>query len=395
MRPGAGGVEIYIKSVCEALKNRISFSVLCDRQQGLPVHEKRPEAEVYRVTPSRDAESLPGKIFDLAVNEPLREKARKKFFDELDYDLVHVHGPVCYSGTVHTGSFFYPFYDLQAWTKVEKPIVFTFHGLSEVILWYKYKNPLLQPFFDGWKLAERKNIEKARRVICVEKYAYDDLRRRKGIDSSKLIFLLNGIDLEKFKPVSKKSARKHFSKLSGLDLDGDIVFAYVNRLAKDKGIEHILKLAERLNTNLSGYKFLIVGDGPYREQVIELCKRNPNFVYLGTLPYEKIPVLLNACDYAVNPTLNPGALRANMEAIACYVPVITFEAGDRFPVIEGETGYLYRNVDELAELFGKAIKGKLEIRNFFENCAKIRESYNLRTVARKIYDTYDEILGGV
>lgn len=386
-----GGVESYIRSICESLRGHARFQVLTDRKNMQRRYEQYPEAEVFRVNPPRPSSPFVSKALDMVFGEYARERGRARYYASLSYDVLHLHGPLNYSNTVATGPLFYPFYDRQAWTRVSKPVLFTFHGLSEVILKHHYPNAILSPYFDLWKRIERKNIDKAARVIVVDRYAYQELKRRPGINPDKLVFLLNGIDTRLFFPMPKSQAVQQLNRQLGLSLDQDRpILAFINRLTKDKGIEHLFYLVSRLKGD---YTLLIVGAGKYQADVEALARADPRVVYLGSIAQELLPLVLNAADLTINPTLNPGALRVNMESIACHTPVVTYHSGDRFPTEHGRTGWLYRTPNDLVR-FVQAFINRRELRGFAhldQDCRQAVKYFDLRKVSARILQLYIEI----
>jgi len=385
-----GGVEAYIRTVCKNLKAKADFKILTDLRKGQRAREKYPEAEVFRVSPARKEGSTLSKAGDMITGEFAREKERATLIESLDYDVLHVHGPVCYSNTVATGPIFYPFYNRQAWLKTSRPIVMTFHGISEVILKDHYQKPYLEGYFDIWKRIAKKNYERAAKVIVVDKYAYNELMTRKGIDHGKLEFILNPIDTKMFRPINKKDAMRKLNISQGLDLDPNAqTFCYTNRLTKDKGIEHLLRLADRL---CGKYQLLVTGNGKYQENVVACAKKNPNVKYLGAVQAAVLPLVVNASDFSFNPTLNPGALRVNMESIACHRPVVTFDGGDRYPLVNGKTGLVYQTEDELARIVQDAINSKrLKVDGTKADFCRATKLFDSKSVCNRIYKAYQEV----
>lgn len=384
-----GGVEAYIRTVCENLKDKAGFRILADRREGQKAHERYPEAEVFRVSPQRREDRTISKVTDMITGELARQDQRARILRQLEYDVLHVHGPVCYSNTVSTGPVFYPFYSRQAWLSTKKPVVMTFHGLAESILKDHYQNAALSPYFDLWKRIEKRNIERVDKVIVVDKYAYDELKARPGIDASKLEFVLNPIDTKLFRPMAKAKACEKLNSVLTLALDPDApTFCYTNRLAKDKGAEHLLRLIDRIHGR---YQLLITGNGKYQKKVAEKAGKNPKIKYLGAIPAEMLPYVVNASDFTFNPTLNAGALRVNMESIACHRPVVTFDGGDRYPLVDGSTGIIYSNEDNLAQVVQKAIDTKvLKVAGRKADFDRATRLFDSKGVCNRIFKIYKQ-----
>jgi glycosyltransferase involved in cell wall biosynthesis len=160
-------------------------------------------------------------------------------------------------------------------------------------------------------------------------------------------------------------------------------------LAIDKGLDHILRLGGKLKDDFS---FLVAGRGPMQTTVEALCKRDRRFKYLGGIPSGDVPIFLNCGDYAVNPTPNPGHLRVNMEALACGVPVIAASNIDRYPVVHGQTGFLYSGDEGLLKLVSEACQEKLTLRDFGNSRRKACRFFDLDSVSNRILSVYKSVI---
>jgi glycosyltransferase involved in cell wall biosynthesis len=106
-------------------------------------------------------------------------------------------------------------------------------------------------------------------------------------------------------------------------------------------------------------KFLLVGDGIYRERferlVTEMGLRS-RFVFAGLVPPPEIPRFVASMDLLVHLSLREGLPRAIPQALACGKPVVAFDVdGAREACLDGQTGLLVRAEDETA-LAGAVIR---------------------------------------
>jgi glycosyltransferase involved in cell wall biosynthesis len=101
-----------------------------------------------------------------------------------------------------------------------------------------------------------------------------------------------------------------------------LVFA--GRLTREKGIAHVLRLAELLpEVGMS-----VAGDGPAAPLVSDAARRLPNLQYLGPLDREATESLLAGALAIVVPSLwqEPGAL-VTLEAMASGTPLVVYNVG--------------------------------------------------------------------
>ncbi len=81
-----------------------------------------------------------------------------------------------------------------------------------------------------------------------------------------------------------------------LNLQDDIVFAYIGNISIEKNIETILEVADKISN--PKVKFLFIGKGlllPMLEEHIKKSKKH-NVIYAGSFPIQEQAFFLNACD---------------------------------------------------------------------------------------------------
>ncbi len=116
-----------------------------------------------------------------------------------------------------------------------------------------------------------------------------------------------------------------------------------------KGHEFLFEAAPRIVAAVPHVKFLLVGDGVYRErfewQVAKMGLRS-HFVFAGLVAPQEIPRYVASMDLLVHLSLREGLPRALPQALACGKPVVAFDVdGAREVCLDGETGLLVRAGD--------------------------------------------------
>ncbi|MEW6096777.1 MAG: GT4 family glycosyltransferase PelF [bacterium] len=170
-----------------------------------------------------------------------------------------------------------------------------------------------------------------------------------GIDKKKIITILNGVDIDRFK--NKINRNKEREKL-GLRTDEPVI-GTVGRLVPVKGHKTLLYSMLNLKKQIQGIKLLLIGDGPLRNELEELIKKlglSENVLMLGER--EDIPQLLKTMDVFVLPSLFEALSRTILEALASEVPVVTTSVGGNSEVIiHGSNGLLVppQNPEKLAQ----------------------------------------------
>jgi glycosyltransferase involved in cell wall biosynthesis len=157
--------------------------------------------------------------------------------------------------------------------------------------------------------------------------------------------ILSGFPLDPFRSVRNDPAwRARF----GLEND-DIVVGKIGRLFKLKGHDDLLAAAPGLVRECSRLKFLLVGDGPWRQRFESQARSlglEKHVVFAGLVPPEEMPHVIGIMDLVVHLSLREGLPRALPQALAAGRPVIAYDCdGANEVCIENETGFLLRPGD--------------------------------------------------
>lgn len=183
----------------------------------------------------------------------------------------------------------------------------------------------------------------ARWADCVfvdtESVRQDGLRAGVAEDPSKLVVVPMGINLEQFSPASARPADLRESLRFPSD---SLVVGTVARLVPDKGLECFLQMAAVIIAARPDTYFLIVGDGPLREELARQARElgiDAHVVFVGHRT--DIPDLMAAMDVFVLPTRREGFGVVFAEAMAMERPTVGSRIGPVAEVVEeGVTGYL-------------------------------------------------------
>lgn len=143
----------------------------------------------------------------------------------------------------------------------------------------------------------------------------------------------SGVDLTRYVPKSKNK-------------DTVFKFLFIGRLLKEKGIEELLKAAEKILQHSQDVVFEIVGEFEelpvyINKAILEKYLSNHSIVYHGTVSPDYIPKLIADCDCVVLPSYyREGVPRSLLEAAAMAKPIITTDnVGCQEVVDEGFNGY--------------------------------------------------------
>jgi len=185
---------------------------------------------------------------------------------------------------------------------------------------------------------------------------------------------------------------------------GTTKVAFVGRLELRKGIDLLVKAAERLYVKYPEVDYYLVGridkdpfqflntKGPGRgvREKIHLT---------GPIPRDKVYDTLAGCDFAVFPSRYEPFGNVALEAMACGLPVIVSDRGGwREAVEEGETGFVCRagDVDSLREAMERMILLSREKRVDMGRRGRERvvRDYSARAVADRMIAIYEKLTPG-
>ena len=208
-----------------------------------------------------------------------------------------------------------------------------------------------------------------------------NLLRQSFLKNLPIQVINNGIDIETFKPVPSNNLRFKFKLQSKF-----IIIGVANIWSEHKGLKDIIELSSKLDAN---YQIILVGLS--KKQI----KTLPGNI-IGIERTESVNELAEfyaASDVFINPTWEDNFPTTNIEALACGIPVITYNTGGSIESISKETGIIVEkgNIDDLFEAI-RIIKNKGKY-YYSKTCTeRARMLYNKNDRFKAYFDLYDTIL---
>jgi len=139
-----------------------------------------------------------------------------------------------------------------------------------------------------------------------------------GVKPSKVITQRNGVDLEKFKPLSEQAFTAEADR-QGLRLL--TVGHLIDRKGHDLAIETVAKLPKASLT--------IIGEGPLRSKLDGLVNRlgiQDRVSFLGNIPQADLPAHYSSADIFLLPSKHEGMPNVVLESLGCGTPVVATNA---------------------------------------------------------------------
>lgn len=190
--------------------------------------------------------------------------------------------------------------------------------------------------------------------IAVNRSIEKNYRDKRGIPDEKIRLIHHGIDLEEFDH-SKFDERSKNEIRNRLELpENRLIVSFIARFHPQKRPVDFIRLAKRMEHDRRFF-FLMVGDGPLRDEVSQFIRLN-NLSNLKRLPfYEPIIDILSLIDILLITSEYEGLPLILLEAQSMAVPVISTNVGCNAEVITtGENGFIINKIGDI-EAFEKAL----------------------------------------
>jgi len=160
--------------------------------------------------------------------------------------------------------------------------------------------------------------------------------------------VFSGIDLDLFLSVRERLSVEDAKRLAGIPPEAQVV-GKIARLFPLKGHEQFLAVAAEISRQMPEVYFLLVGDGPLREELKADASRlglGDRVVMVGRVLPETVPQYIQAMDVVVHTSLREGIARVLPQAGAVGKPVVTFDLDGAPEVVrDGVSGYLVPALD--------------------------------------------------
>ena len=176
----------------------------------------------------------------------------------------------------------------------------------------------------------------------------------KGISStaqSSMVKIAPGIDVDHFIPTDASALRE------SLGLTQKKVIVSVGRLVHRKGQDFLIESMPRILKSVPDAHLLLIGQGPYREHLEKLVRKNKlesSVTFIGRIQYKELPMYLCAGDIFAMPSRSrlmglevEGLGIVYLEASSCGLPVLAGNSGGApDAVLQNKTGLVVDGTNE-------------------------------------------------
>ena len=318
---------------------------------------------------------------------PLMGKFRDAFYrfarrEPAAYDLVHAN------------------FWMSGWVACEAkgdlglPFAQTFHALGEI---KKREQGDADTSPPERQATELRILEEADVVLATCPAEVEDLTILYGAQHSQLALVPCGVDVEKFRAVDRREARKELS------LAEKPTVVYVGRLVPRKGVDTLIEAFALLPGELNAQLVVVGGEpGVYESPEIKRLSAlasklgvEERVVFTGSRPQRALYRYYGAADVSVTvPHYEPFGMTP-LEAMACGTPVIGSRVGGiKTSVADGKTGFLVppKNAETLANRLLRLLSDE-NLRTRMGRAARrrIEEHYTWERIAALAAAAFSEV----
>ena len=270
------------------------------------------------------------------------------------------------------GHFWHSAYDAYGLAKKMSIPLFVASGESEIMLHKKYDVRKIRNFTDYIS-----------GVICVSTKNKKESVNSGLTKEEKCIVIPNAIDCSLFHKMDKLTVRKKFGYSPN-----DFIVAFVGSFITRKGPVRIVQAISMLND--PDVKVMFIGK-PISNDISNIPEC-PGIVFRGPVPHAQLPDYLNCADVFVMPTLKEGCCNANIEAMACGLPIISSDLDFNYDILDESCSILIdpMNVCAIADAI-RYLKDNPEKRTELSlNAWHKAQKLKIETRAQKITDFINE-----
>lgn len=193
---------------------------------------------------------------------------------------------------------------------------------------------------------------------------------------------------------------KEFSFAEYPDCRGDIIFNYVARIVKIKGIDEFLECAIQIKRKYTNIRFILYGDyddEEYKEKISEMEKQG--IIEYGGVQLDMKPAIRKA-HAVIHPSYYEGMTNVVLEHSAMGRPCLGADIpGVREAINDGKSGYVFavKNVNAMVEKVEKFIRLTYEEKKSMGKAAreKMEKEFDREYVTNIYVEEIQRILFGV
>lgn len=251
------------------------------------------------------------------------------------------------------------------------PVVYTYHTM-----WADYShyvNPINSTAIDGLIKKAITRISKfygdKSAELIVPSIKTKEALEKYGLHKNMHI-IPTGLELDKFDPKNKDDKLINQIK-EKYGIKDQFIVTFLGRIAKEKSIDVLIDAMKEIVKENDNILCLIVGGGPYLDELKELVKDDQTekyIIFTGPKLSQEVPSYYHLSNVFVSASVTETQGLTYIEAMASGIPAVArYDQNLENVIIDGVNGYFFKETNELASIL-------LNMMN--SDCSKMaREAY--------------------
>jgi glycosyltransferase involved in cell wall biosynthesis len=222
--------------------------------------------------------------------------------------------------------------------------------------------------------------------------------KKMGAHDENVEFFPLGINSNNFKPVSKDKVLAQQLGISSKDR----VIVFVGTIYTFAGLNVLVQKFNLLKQKIPYVKLLIVGGGPYFNELkslIEKNKLNSDIILTGFKPQFDIPKYISLADICITPFVINGITDNIMpvkiiEYLACGKPVLSTPMKGTVKLFPDETfGIFYSNLENFINTLSDLLNNPMILENAGKNGnLHVKENYDMNALSEQILKKFSNLI---
>ncbi len=375
--PEINGVAIHVSALKEGLES-LGHEVL-----------------VVTTNPEKNSENLVDgvlrcpsiklkRIYGYGLSMPINMK-QYYYIKNFNPDVIHIHT-----------EFGIGLFGLFVAKKLKLPVIYTLHTIYDDYVYYVVPKPLVKTgqnvFYKYIKLLSKK----ATIITGPSPKSYEYLKSA-GLNRNVEV-IPNPVDVNKFNRENVKDGEiEGIRKKYNIDED-TFLGCIVTRIGREKSIDVILKNIKAYKDINKKFKFLIVGDGPSKQELESLARRlsiQDIIIFTGKIPNDKLLPYYAVSDVFITASLSDTNSISMLEAMSMGLPIIQRDDPiNKGQVVEGVNGFIFKDkesfINKLNYIYNLSEKDRIELSKNVRN--SVIRSNTKGNMAKKVLEVYQKAI---
>ncbi|MDB5274348.1 MAG: glycosyl transferase group 1 [Chitinophagaceae bacterium] len=285
-------------------------------------------------------------------------------------DLLHVHYAIPHASAAYMAK------QILKSQGISIPVITTLHGTDITLVG---KDASYEPVVT-FSINQSDGVTAVSENLRQDTYDHFDI-------TNDIEVIPNFVDISRF----RKQGKEHFKK--AICPNGEKLIVHASNFRAVKRIEDVIMVFDQVCRQIPS-KLLLVGDGPERMKLEQLCRELSTCAdirFLGKM--EAVEEILSVSDVFIMPSEKESFGLAALEAMACEVPVISTNTGGLPELnVHGVTGFM-SNVGDIADMVKNTITllDDKVLPVFKKNALARAKEFDVNVVGPRYVEFYEKI----